>query len=150
MRSKLLGAGALALASCAVVASVGPASAQYWHRDYRWGPVGLAAGVVDGAVAAATSPLWGPGYDDGYPRYAYQPGYAPNDADGPAYAPTYAYGEGPAVYGPAAPASGTVVAQADGSGDAAAYCAAHFKSFDPASGTYLGYDGVRHSCPSPD
>lgn len=157
MRSKLLGgAAAVALTACTVLATSAPASAAPWgwHRGWYgggWGWGGaVAAGVIGGAVAAATSPLWGPGYDDGYPRYAYQPGYAPNDADGPAYAPTYAYGEGPAVYGPAAPASGTVVAQADGSGDAAAYCAAHFKSFDPASGTYLGYDGVRHSCPSPD
>jgi hypothetical protein len=28
-----------------------------------------------------------------------------------------------------------------------AYCAQRFKSYDPASGTYLGYDGVRHPCP---
>jgi hypothetical protein len=26
-------------------------------------------------------------------------------------------------------------------------CAARFRSFDPASGTYLGRDGQRHSCP---
>jgi hypothetical protein len=31
--------------------------------------------------------------------------------------------------------------------DAAAYCAQRFRSYDPASGTYLGYDGVRRSCP---
>lgn len=31
--------------------------------------------------------------------------------------------------------------------DAAAWCAARFRSFDPATGTYLGFDGVRHSCP---
>jgi hypothetical protein len=29
----------------------------------------------------------------------------------------------------------------------AAYCAQRFKSYDPASGTYLGYDGIRHPCP---
>jgi hypothetical protein len=28
-----------------------------------------------------------------------------------------------------------------------AYCAQRYRSYDPASGTYLGYDGVRHSCP---
>jgi hypothetical protein len=28
-----------------------------------------------------------------------------------------------------------------------AYCMRRFKSYDPASGTYLGYDGVRHPCP---
>ena len=27
------------------------------------------------------------------------------------------------------------------------YCAQRFKSYDPASGTYLGYDGLRHPCP---
>jgi hypothetical protein len=27
------------------------------------------------------------------------------------------------------------------------YCASRFRSFDPASGTYLGYDGLRHPCP---
>ncbi|MGO4524471.1 BA14K family protein [Microvirga sp. 2MCAF35] len=30
---------------------------------------------------------------------------------------------------------------------AAGYCAQRFKSYDPASGTYLGYDGLRHPCP---
>jgi opacity protein-like surface antigen len=27
------------------------------------------------------------------------------------------------------------------------YCSARFRSYDPASGTYLAYDGQRHSCP---
>ncbi|MGT2436286.1 BA14K family protein [Bradyrhizobium betae] len=35
----------------------------------------------------------------------------------------------------------------DSGGDASAYCAQRFKSYDPASGTYLGYDGQRHPCP---
>lgn len=32
-------------------------------------------------------------------------------------------------------------------GSAEAYCAQRFRSYDPASGTYMGYDGVRRSCP---
>jgi len=32
-------------------------------------------------------------------------------------------------------------------GDAEAYCEQRFRSYDPASGTYLGYDGRRHPCP---
>jgi hypothetical protein len=28
-----------------------------------------------------------------------------------------------------------------------AYCMQRFRSYDPASGTYLGYDGYRHPCP---
>lgn len=31
--------------------------------------------------------------------------------------------------------------------DEIAYCSRRFKSYDPDSGTYLGYDGQRHPCP---
>ena len=31
--------------------------------------------------------------------------------------------------------------------DAAAYCMQTYRSYDPRSGTYLGYDGARHPCP---
>jgi hypothetical protein len=34
-----------------------------------------------------------------------------------------------------------------GGGDAVAYCMQRFRSYDPRSGTYLGYDGYRHPCP---
>lgn len=30
--------------------------------------------------------------------------------------------------------------------DRAAACAQRYRSYDPASGTFLGYDGRRHSC----
>ncbi len=40
------------------------------------------------------------------------------------------------VYGYAAPAD-----------DAIAYCQSRYRSYDPASGTFLGYDGLRHPCP---
>lgn len=42
--------------------------------------------------------------------------------------PGYAYGPG---YG----------------GSEVQYCLSRFKSYDPRSGTYLGYDGYRHPCP---
>jgi len=32
-------------------------------------------------------------------------------------------------------------------GSAVGYCMSRFKSYDPNSGTYLGYDGLRHPCP---
>ncbi len=32
-------------------------------------------------------------------------------------------------------------------GRSVAYCEQRFKSYDPRSGTYLGYDGYRHPCP---
>ena len=46
------------------------------------------------------------------------------------------YGYGPGYY-----------AQGYEGGDAVGYCMSRFRSYDPASGTYLGYDGQRHSCP---
>jgi len=35
----------------------------------------------------------------------------------------------------------------DEGGDSPTYCASRFRSYDPTSGTYLGYDGLRHPCP---
>jgi hypothetical protein len=32
-------------------------------------------------------------------------------------------------------------------GDPVAYCLQRFKSYDPRSGTYLGFDGLRPPCP---
>jgi hypothetical protein len=46
---------------------------------------------------------------------------------------TYAYAPGP-EYGPAA--SGAIQ-----------WCETRFRSFDPATGTYMGFDGIRHACP---
>ena len=34
-----------------------------------------------------------------------------------------------------------------GDQSAIANCEARFQSYDPASGTYLGFDGMRHPCP---
>ena len=60
-------------------------------------------------------------------------------------------------YGPGAAALGGLAAGAIIGGaiansqaranDAVAYCAQRYRSYDPASGTYLGYDGNRHPCP---
>jgi hypothetical protein len=38
-------------------------------------------------------------------------------------------------------------AYAPETGDAVAYCSSRYRSYDPASGTFLGYDGLRHPCP---
>lgn len=50
---------------------------------------------------------------------------------------------GGAIASQAAPAPAYLAPQQD----ATSYCLQRFKSFDPASGSYLGYDGQRHSCP---
>ena len=121
MRAKLLaGAAAIALAAGVMTTSTPASAAPWgWHHGYHgwgWGD-GLAAGIIGGAVAAATSPLWAPGY------YGYGPG------------PAYVYD-----YVPAAP---VVV----GGGGDVGWCEAHFRSYNPATGMYLGYDGVYHHCP---
>ena len=41
----------------------------------------------------------------------------------------------PRYYAPARPVYGD------------SWCAQRYQSYDPASGTYLGYDGYRHPCP---
>jgi hypothetical protein len=99
-----------------------------WRRGGWWGPAGIAAGILGGAAIAASRPWYG--YDD----YEYGPGYAYAPGSGYAYAPGYSYEPGYTYERPA-------------SGDDVAYCQQRFRSYDPASGTYLGYDGARHPCP---
>jgi hypothetical protein len=89
-----------------------------YRRGY--GPaigLGIAGALIGGAMIGAAQPY---GYY-GHPGYYGYPGYY-----GPAYvvAPT--------------PYAG---------GGAVAYCAQRYRSYDPYSGTYLGYDGYRHPCP---
>jgi hypothetical protein len=100
-----------------------------WGGHGWWGgPAGgLAAGAIIGGAIAASRPY---GYGYGY-GYDYAPGYY-----GYGYDPGYSnYGYAPGGYVEAAP------------GADVAYCQQRFRSYDPASGTYLGYDGYRHPCP---
>jgi hypothetical protein len=165
MRPKLLGtAAAIALTAGVIFASAAPASAQGWRwggwrggygwggwrGGYGWGwPAAAAAGIVGGTIAAATSPLWAYGdyydYDPGYGYGGY--GYAGYGYPGYGYS---GYGFGPYgnTYDYAAPAV-TVAAPAvtvTGGGNAA-WCESRYRSYNPATGTFLGYDGLRHPCP---
>jgi hypothetical protein len=96
----------------------------YGHgRRLGFGPgVGFAAGLAAGSAL-------GYGYDGYYDGdYAYNDYYGDGD-------PGYVLSSGDD--------SDYVVSNADNSG----YCAQRYQSYDPASGTYLGYDGQRHPCP---
>lgn len=86
---------------------------------------GLAAGaLVGGAIASQGAPGYGYGY--GYDG-AYDPGYG--------YAP------------PPPPPVEEETVDASPAVDSDSYCSQRYQSYDPSSGTYLGYDGLRHPCP---
>src|SRR5665213_2159182 len=55
-------------------------------------------------------------------------------------------GGAPAVRGAHASAGPAAGGNVVSGGVDPAYCAQRYKSWDPASGTYLGYDGLRHPC----
>jgi hypothetical protein len=93
-----------------------------WHGGHRggWVPGAVAGAVVGGAIANSYAYYGGPDY--------YGPDY---------YADNTYYDAGPEA---------EVVVVPGGGGDPS-YCAQRYRSWDPASGTYLGYDGLRHPCP---
>ena len=56
----------------------------------------------------------------------------------------YSYGYAPYAYGPTVVHEDAYAAAPDRDD---AYCSQRYRSYDPRSGTYLGYDGIRHPCP---
>lgn len=109
-------------------------------RDSRRRGVGYAAGAAAAGVAtgaAIAAGDYGYGYGPGYygDEYAYGPDY---------YGDSYAYDTGPVV---AFDQPGAVVEPGPVGVPDASYCAQRYRSYDPASGTYLGFDGLRHPCP---
>jgi hypothetical protein len=95
---------------------------QHGNSGYRgsgWVGPGIAGALIGSAIIGATQPY---GYYDnsGYGAYgAYEPGYD----------------------------QGYVAASPYADGREVTYCVQRFRSYDVASGTYLGFDGLRHSCP---
>jgi hypothetical protein len=79
--------------------------------------VGLAAGAALGGYY---------GYNNGY----YANGYYDNAYDGDGDGPAYAYSPGDEM-----------------GGDSSDYCAQRYRSYDPSTGTYMGFDGQPHPCP---
>ncbi|SDR54093.1 BA14K-like protein [Rhizobiales bacterium GAS113] len=81
------------------------------------GIAGVAAGAIIGGALAGQA----------YPGYDYR-GYGYQDAPDPGYA-----------YAQPAPAYA--------GGGSVAYCESQFRSYNPVTGTYLGFDGLEHPCP---
>jgi hypothetical protein len=79
-------------------------------------------------------------------RYGYEPrGYYRRDRGNAVAAGALGLATG-AIIGGAIAQSQAQAAPVYG-GNTASYCAQRYRSYDPASGTYLGYDGLRHPCP---
>lgn len=116
-------AAPLAPAHATVLSAAGANSdiSEVRYRGRGWGGgAGLGLGLAAGA-------LLGGAIAAGANPYYYGPGY---------------YYGGPAYY----PAPAPVVVEPYGD-DAVAYCMRRYRSYDPASGTYLNYDGNRYPCP---
>jgi len=146
MRSKLIGAVAIAativLPTAAALAQAGPppGATDDWRLHHRgapppphggyaggdhWRHHGYGAAVGAGIAGLAAGALLGGALT------APQPGYYPPPADD--YYATDGY-RPPEAYPAESP-------------DAEDYCFRTYRSYDPASGTYLGNDGYRHPCP---
>lgn len=123
---------AVILAGATAVASFQPVAAA---------PLMISPGKTQSAISNVETVQYrrghrGPGFrhHGGYHRHGYGRGY----------------GGGAAVIGGLAAGAiigGAIANSQARAGDADAYCSQRFKSYDPASGTYLGYDGNRHACP---
>jgi hypothetical protein len=156
MRSRfLVTAATLAITGATLVSTNTSASARWWGHGWGgWG--GFAAGALVGGALASTA--WAPAYgwyDRGYAYdddYAYAPSYSYYGYS-PGYTTTYSYSYSPRgytyspgynySYGYSPDAYGYVE---QGGGDVA-YCMQRFRSYDRRTGTYLGFDGLRHPCP---
>ncbi|EJL57297.1 BA14K-like protein [Rhizobium sp. CF122] len=119
-----------ATAAALTVSSISVASAGDWRRHHHnddalvGGAVGLATGLIVGSAIASA-----PRYDE--PRYI-DPPYEPEYDAAPVYrAP-------PARYYRADVEPWTPQWER--------YCSYRYQSFDPRSGTYIGYDGRSHFC----
>jgi hypothetical protein len=98
-----------------------------WNGGYRhrrggfWPGVGVGVGLGIASGYGYGAGYYDPYYDNSYAYYNDDSGYYDD--------------------------SGSVAVVPGGGGDDAGYCAQRYRSYDPASGTYLGYDGQRHPCP---
>jgi len=114
----------------------------YGYSAYGSGPSGYNSYNYNYAPSSY-SYSYGP---SGYNSYAYSPGYRSRYYTDYGTTPGYNYspsGYNSRYYAP----SGATTSTSYAAGDSADYCKQRYRSYDPASGTYLGYDGQRHPCP---
>ena len=122
----------------------------------RGGGASFAAPAAPGRIGGiGRTTAWnaGRGWNGGgWHQGGWRPGAA--FAAGAALGGSYAYDAGPSYYYddtysdyPDYYYDGSVTVAPGPVGVDASYCAQRYRSYDPASGTYLGYDGQRYPCP---
>jgi BA14K-like protein len=162
MRLKIIAAfGAAALGSATLSAQAAPAPASPGSAGQAVAQVQSGAVATDYAQYRGRGRYYaGRGYGPrggyygrrayyGRPGYYGRPyGYYRRDYGGAAAAGVAGLAAGALIGGaiasqqaPAAPAYGAA------DPNTVAYCSQRYRSYDPASGTFLGYDGLRHPCP---
>jgi hypothetical protein len=132
-----------AIAALFAVGTVGavatPAMAQHRHHAGSYHHRGSYHGHYSGGHGY---PRYARGYHHGPRHWYYHGGYR-----------YYGYGWGYDPWGAVAAAgvvglaAGAIAAGAVQATDSVAYCEQRYRSYDPRTGTYLGYDGYRHPCP---
>lgn len=142
--------------AAATIAAISPASARDRYRDYRprdyhhhhnnndaviLGAAGLAAGVLLGTAIASQ-----PRYVEPAPVYVEpEPVYVERE---PVYVdPEPVYGAPDPEYYPVRPRpvanGGSLTPWSSAWYE---YCSGRYRTFNPKTGTYVGYDGQRHFC----
>jgi hypothetical protein len=131
------------------------------------GAVAIASAFMIQSVPASAQGACGVGYPcagrgavgHGPARAGYQHrGYAPGYGRGYGNQGGYGVGAGVAALAAGALIGGAIASQNQAyygsagpatydAGGSVAYCEQTYRSYDPASGTYLGFDGFRHPCP---
>jgi hypothetical protein len=117
------------------------AEAGHRHRHHRGGGEAAAAGIIGFAAGAILGgALSGPRYDHGYHSGGYYDGGYYN---GGYYEPEAVYVEPAPVYVQPAPAYYAVEPWTPEWYD---YCESKYRSFNPSTGYFKGYDGQFHLC----
>jgi hypothetical protein len=120
-------------ATCLAAALLG-ASAPSFAGPVAAEPITAALETWGGTVAQIETVQWG-----GFGGW-----YGPGSSAGVSGSPRSHDRHGYDAY---AHDSGTVAAAPRASSNAVVSCQQRFRSYDPASGTYRGHDGLRHPCP---
>lgn len=97
---------------------------------------GLAVGTAFAQHTGARSPN-----DNGIPTTQQSGQSGQSTQSSQSMQPNGPYGEQNGIYNQA------TGMRAPGDQSAIASCEARFRSYDPTSGTYVGFDGLRHPCP---